>query len=455
MDWAPVEYAHCACAEHYATTSSKMAAILRIKSRFPFGWLVSIGKRQESFDLVRNQPLKFLCSVGAEDKKKIFLGSGDAQRKHTELEDSVDRKIFISKLGKFTDEATLQQYFRKYGEISELTIGRTKLTGRSRGFAFVRFKQLESVGRVLRDVHRVDGWLLDVKKAVPQSAHREKAKRAQYTQGRVSDERIIHVLCKSPNVTREQVREHFSQFGAVEKVVGLEAPTAKLNDLQKQNAERHCFVHFSSPEAANQALLLENQHLDSAELRVRQYIPNLAHVKETRKIVVKPVPHDSTVDDVKGYFEKFGKVQGVDLFFSLVDKTGELQGIAYVMFSDVEGAANAAHSLEHAIFGELVTVKKYAFSNPNKNRNQLAKVFVEGLPVDVSWKELKSFFSTFGRVKIVKHPLFQMTPEVKDCCTVAFSSVSEVEKLLRNPVLELRGNSLRVRRLHLQLDDVL
>lgn len=427
-------------------TFLKMAAVTRVlRSSYKFRFLAIVPKHSRHAGIARSEFQNFMSSAVTEDKQETLIIKPQQTR-----EDVTDRKIFISKLGKLTDEATLQQYFSNYGEIDDLTIGRTKLTGRSRGFAFVTFKQIESIGRVLRDVHRVDGWLLDVMKAVPQSAQREKAKRVRYTQDQSMDDNIIHIHCP-PAVSRERVIEHFSQFGAVEKVVGLEASSSAA---VKQDAKRHCFVHFSSPEAVAKALSLEQQNIDSSAVRVRRYVPNLAHVKATRKIVVKPLPHDITVDDIKQYFEKFGRVQAVDLFLGPSEGAKELQGIAYVSFSSMDGASNATGALEHTIFGDLVTVKKYALSFSNKEKNRLKKVFVEGLPVNVSIKELKALFSEFGKVNRIKYPLFEKAPKLRNCCTITFSNVDEVEKLLQNAGLELHGKTLKVRRLRLQFDEV-
>ena len=389
--------------------------------------------------------MKGLSSSAIEGKKETLFDTQETR------EDSTDRKVFISKLGKLTNEATLSQYFSNYGNIEDLKIGRTKFTGRSRGFAFITFERSESVGRVLSDIHRVDGWLLDVMKAVPQSAHREKSKRINYTQGRTSEDNIVYAQCTG-SLTRKRIIEYFSQFGMVENVVGLEAET--IASSEKEFAKRHCFIHFSSPEAVRNTLQSsEYQFIDSAEVRVRQYVPNLAHVKQTRKVVIKPLPHSTTVDSVKQYFEKFGEVKAVDIYFAPSEEAKELQCIAYVTFSDIDSASAATGALEHTILGNLVTVKKYAFTFSRKERSRLKKVFVEGLPMNISIKELKSFFSTFGKVNRIKYPLFPVAPKLRDSCTVTFSSVDEVDKLLQNRAVELQGKTLNVRCLRLQVDE--
>ena len=57
---------------------------------------------------------------------------------------------------------------------------------------FVTFEQCESVTKVLSDIHRVDGRLLDVRKAVSPSTYLEKSKQINYTQGHTSE---VNVVC--------------------------------------------------------------------------------------------------------------------------------------------------------------------------------------------------------------------------------------------------------------------
>ena len=38
-------------------------------------------------------------------------------------------------------EADVQDYFKRFGEVVDVAIMRDKMTGRSRGFAFVTFKE--------------------------------------------------------------------------------------------------------------------------------------------------------------------------------------------------------------------------------------------------------------------------------------------------------------------------
>ena len=74
--------------------------------------------------------------------------------------------MFIGGLNWDTSEDGLVAYFSKYGEILDYTIMKDSVTGRSRGFGFLTFKDPRAVDEVIKKDHILDGKLIDPKRAI-------------------------------------------------------------------------------------------------------------------------------------------------------------------------------------------------------------------------------------------------------------------------------------------------
>lgn len=118
-----------------------------------------------------------------------------------ELDGKEEGKMFIGGLTWETDEESLGKYFGQFGEVTELHIMRDTATGRSRGFAFLTFKDSKSVDEVLKQKHVLDGKLIDPKRAIPREEQDKTGK--------------IFVGGIAPDVTHQEFTDYFKQFGDI------------------------------------------------------------------------------------------------------------------------------------------------------------------------------------------------------------------------------------------------
>ena len=56
-----------------------------------------------------------------------------------------DRKLFVGGLPQDVSQDDLQEYFSQYGELDSCKLKMDPMTGRSRGFAFLLYKDVDSI----------------------------------------------------------------------------------------------------------------------------------------------------------------------------------------------------------------------------------------------------------------------------------------------------------------------
>ncbi|XP_015193932.1 heterogeneous nuclear ribonucleoprotein D-like isoform X2 [Lepisosteus oculatus] len=151
---------------------------------------------------------------------------------------SAVRKMFIGGLSWDTSKKDLTDYLSRFGEVLDCTIKTDPMTGRSRGFGFVLFKDSGSVDRVLElKEHKLDGKLID-------------PKRAKAMKGKEPPKKVF-VGGLSPETSEDQIREYFGRFGDIDSI---ELPM----DTKTNERRGFCFVTYVDEDPVQK--LLENRY---------------------------------------------------------------------------------------------------------------------------------------------------------------------------------------------------
>jgi RNA recognition motif-containing protein len=119
-----------------------------------------------------------------------------------------DRKVFFGGLAWSTTESTLQEYLESKCDVvvEKVIIMRDRGTGNSRGFGFVILQDRESVDRVCSVTHSLDGKKIEAKRAIPKDEIIE------------SNTRKLFVGGIPVNLSDEEFRDHFEEFGIVTEI---------------------------------------------------------------------------------------------------------------------------------------------------------------------------------------------------------------------------------------------
>jgi len=157
-----------------------------------------------------------------------------------------DRKLFAGGLAQEATEKDITEYFGKFGEVASVNLKMDQMTGRSRGFAFVVFQEVDTLNTVLSQDHAIKGKKVAVKKAASK-------------QGKIYIGKF-----KDPSISEDVIREHFSQYG---QVVEIQRPVDRSKDSEPKN---FCFVTFDKEESANALLKKGTVVVNGQEVEIKK-----------------------------------------------------------------------------------------------------------------------------------------------------------------------------------------
>lgn len=158
-----------------------------------------------------------------------------------------DRKLFVGGLSRHTLHKELRDHFGKFGEIESITVKIDPYTGAPRGFGFIVFNNPKTIDKVLASgEHYINNRKVDPKRVSKKSQHGK-----------------IFVGGLTPEITDEDIRSYFSQYGTI---VELQAPFDKVKNQRKG----FCFITFDSKEVVYKLLKTPKQTINGKEVDVKK-----------------------------------------------------------------------------------------------------------------------------------------------------------------------------------------
>ncbi|KAL5707803.1 UBP1-associated protein 2A [Ranunculus cassubicifolius] len=198
--------------------------------------------------------------------------------------DPVHRKIFVHGLGWDTNSESLTEVFKQYGEIEDCNAVCDKITGKSKGYAFILFKHRSGARKSLKEPQkkigsRMTACQLASAGPVPtqSSSHAHShAPVAATLAVNVSEytQRKIYVSNVAADIDPQKLVSFFSKFGEIEEgPLGLDKQTGKPKGFA-------LFV-YKSVESARKALEEPHKTFDGHVLHCQKAIdgpkPNKGH----------------------------------------------------------------------------------------------------------------------------------------------------------------------------------
>ncbi|KAL6720857.1 nuclear localization sequence binding protein [Lecanora helva] len=200
----------------------------------------------ESTEETKPSPKKRKAEAEAAPMQKKFKADSEVEQSHK-------KNLFVGQLSYNVDEEWLTREFEQFGELSRVKIMVERETGRSRGFGYVEYVNIEDGEKAHAAMHGkdIDGRTINVdfskprgEPGAPRQERQDRSKIYGDTPSAPSD--TIFVANLPFEVTQEAVGDAFAKHG---EVLGVRLPT----DQNSGNPKGFGYVQFGSIDEAKEA----------------------------------------------------------------------------------------------------------------------------------------------------------------------------------------------------------
>ncbi|CAA7395741.1 unnamed protein product [Spirodela intermedia] len=253
----------------------------------------------------RSRGFGYVTFGSAEDAKKALesdhiLGNRNLEVKiatpKEEMRSSASKKatrIFVARIPSSVTESMFQDYFAKYGEITDIYMPKDQASKNHRGIGFITFESPDSVDTLMAESHELEGSTVVVDRATPK------------------DEESRH----SSRYPQSGYGAYTAYISAATTYAALNAPTL-----------------YDNP--------------GSSYGRVRR--PGIG-----KKIFVGRLPQEANAEDLRQYFSRFGHI--VDVYVPKDPKRSGHRGFGFVTFAE-ESVADRVSRRTHEIHGQELAI---------------------------------------------------------------------------------------------------
>lgn len=355
--------------------------------------------------------------------------------------------LYVGDLAPDVNESILFDIFNVVGPVASVRVCRDALTRRSLGYAYVNFHDVHDAERAL---DTLNFSMIRDRQCRIMWSHRDPTIRK-------SGAGNIYVKNLDLSIDSKTLYDTFSVFGDI--------LSCKVVTDENDKSLGYGFVHFENDDAAKTAIstvngkMIANQVVSVQPFKSRKEREGVD--QKFTNIYVKNLPADCTLDKLKAYFGKHGKVTSA--FMPMDEKNNRPRGFGFINFESHEQASSAINALNDVAWGEnkLVVTKAQKKSERERelrsrfeqarierqNKFRGTNLYIKNLADDVNTDKLIEEFKKFGDISSARVMMDQANNKSRGFGFVCFSNSEEATKA----VTEMNGKMVSGKPLYVAL----
>nr|WPK95959.1 heterogeneous nuclear ribonucleoprotein at 98DE [Oiovelia hamadae] len=167
---------------------------------------------------------------------------------------------------------------------------------------------------------------------------------------------------------------------------------------------------------------------------------------EQGKLFVGGLSWETTQESLQRYFARYGEV--IDCVVMKNPETGRSRGFGFVTFSDPDNVGLVLQNGPHNLDGRTIDPKPCnprTLQKPKRN-SSYPKVFLGGLPSNVTETDLRTYFARFGKVMEVVIMYDQEKKKSRGFGFLSFEDEEAVERCVGEHFVNLSGKQVEIKK---------
>lgn len=168
---------------------------------------------------------------------------------------------------------------------------------------------------------------------------------------------------------------------------------------------------------------------------------------EEGKLFVGGLSWDTQSDSLQRYFARYGEV--IDCVVMKNNETGRSRGFGFVTFADPENVKRALENCPHSLDGRTIDPKPCnprSMHKPKRTNAGYPKVFLGGLPANVTESDLRAYFSRYGQVMEVVIMYDQEKKKSRGFGFLSFDTEASVDRACADHFINLNGKQVEIKK---------